>query len=61
LATRQQDAVLARLAAQANVGAQADHRPVSSAARVRFAQAHDISDVDLDKFGRTHGLWASDQ
>jgi hypothetical protein len=53
--------VLARLAAQANVGAQADHRPVSSAARVGFAQAHDIADVDLDKFGRTHGLWASDQ
>src|SRR3569833_603690 len=54
LAARQQDAVVALEAAQADVRAEADHLPVGAAARVVLARADVVAHVNLDELGRAH-------
>jgi hypothetical protein len=46
-AAREQNAMLARLALQADVGSQAHHFPIVSAARVWLAQADDVANLKL--------------
>jgi hypothetical protein len=51
LAAREQDAMLAGLALQADVGAEAHDFPIGAAAGMRLAEANDVANLKLDGHG----------
>ena len=51
LAAREQNAMLARLAHDANVRAESNHLPFKSAAWMRLAQTHNVAEPNVEGHG----------